>query len=113
MWLVRTVTHNNYFQIDKNGNLYRQTNGLAMGSPCSGTVANLALARRERRIIARPGILAYTRYIDDIFCLIEANNVLEVRLILQDVSEMAKPLSIKWNVSNRHAAIYLDGQVSC
>ena len=111
-WLVRTVTHNNYFQIDKNGNLYRQTNGLAMGSPCSGTVANLELARREPRIIARPGILAYTRYIDDIFCLIEANNVSEVRLVLQEVSETAKPLSIEWNVSNRHA-VYLDGQVSC
>ena len=47
-WLVRTVTHKNFFAVD--GKLYRQTQGLAMGSPCSGTVANLALARREKKL---------------------------------------------------------------
>ena len=76
-WLVRTTTHNNYFGVNKQ-DLFRQTNGLAMGSPCSGTVANLSLARREKRVIHRSGILTYVRYIDDLFLLLEGTEI-EVR----------------------------------
>ena len=94
-----------------NDNLFRQTNGLAMGSPCSGTVANLAMARRERSVIRRAGILTYTRYIDDIFMLIEARKVSEVRHILREVSEAVAPLQIQWKVSKKHA-VYLDAQVT-
>ena len=83
-----------------------------MGSPCSGTVANLSLARREKKVIHRAGILAYTRYIDDVFALLETDSLSEVRRILQEVTEAVAPLEIKWNVSERHA-IYLDVQVDC
>ena len=106
--LVRTVTHNNYFVF--NDKLLRQTNGLAMGSPCSGTVANLSLARREKRLLGLPGLLAYTRYIDDVFALIEGTEQ-EVRFLLSQVTDAAKPLQIKWEISERHA-VYLDVQVS-
>ena len=106
--LVDTVTSQNYFQIEDK--FFRQTNGLAMGSPCSGTVANLSLARREKRVIHRDGILVYTRYIDDVFMLVEARNDAEVRLIVQEVSDAAKPLRINWAISRTHA-VYLDVQV--
>ena len=106
--LVRTVTHQNYFEIDKE--LFRQTNGLAMGSPCSGTVANLALARKEKKFLGREGILTYPRYIDDIFALIEGSAV-EVRKILQEISQAVAPLVINWKISERHA-IYLDVEIS-
>lgn len=108
-YLVHAVTHKNYFSV--NDQLFRQTDGLAMGSPCSGTVANLSMARREKRFLGRQGILAYTRYIDDVFMLLEARNVTEVRHILNEVTEAIAPLRINWNVSERHA-VYLDVQVS-
>ena len=107
--LVRIITHKNFFAIEDI--VFRQTSSLAMGSPCSGTVANLTMARRERRFVNREGVLAYTRYIDDIFCLIEARNEIEVRRILQEISEAVHPLQIKWNVSRRRA-VYLDAEVA-
>ena len=84
-WLVKTTTHNHLFEVNDK-DLFRQTNGLAMGTLCSGTVANLSLARREKRVIGRQGILAYVRFIDDLFLLLEGTKV-EVRHILREVSE--------------------------
>ena len=108
-WLVKTTTHNNFFEVNKT-DLFRQTNGLAMGSPCSGTVANLSLARLEKRVIHRQGILAYVRYIDDLFLLLEGTEV-EVRHILREVSEACAPLTVKWDISDTHA-VYLDVSVT-
>lgn len=81
-----------------------------MGSPCSGTVANLSMVRREKKFLNRQGILAYTRYIDDVFMLIEARNIREVRHILNEVTESIAPLRIQWKVSERYA-VYLDVQI--
>ena len=106
--LVKMTMHNNFFAV--NDGLYRQTNGLAMGSPCSGTIANLVIACRERACIKCTGILSYVRYINDIFALLEARSITEVRHILQELSDSVAPLQIKWNMSKRHA-IYLDVEV--
>ena len=103
--LFELVTHQNFFQVDEY--IFRQTQGLAMGSPCSGTIANLAMARKEKTLIKREGLLAYVRYIDDIFALVEARSETEVRHILREIDNAVKPLEIKWNVSKKHA-IYLD-----
>lgn len=106
--LVRIVTHKNLFIV--NGYHDRQTSGLAIGSPCFSTVANLSLARKEKKFnVNREGILAYTRYIDDIFMLIEASNVVNVRRLLQEVSEEVALLKIKLNIG-RHA-VYLDVEI--
>ena len=76
-WLMRTVTHKYLFTVDNK--LYCQTQGLVIGSPWSGTVPNLALARREKKFnVSREGILEYTRYIDDIFMLLEARNKYDI-----------------------------------
>ena len=107
--LVRAVTHNNLFTA--HGKLFWQNNGLDMGSLCSSTVANLSLACRENKIMHRVDFLTYVRYIDDIFALIKANNVTEVRHILQKVSNAIPPLMVKWNVSKR-SAVYLDVQIT-
>lgn len=105
--LVQVVTHQNFYMVD--GELFHQTNGLAMGSSLSGTIANLAMARKEKRFVGREGILTYTRYVDDIFAMIEAKNVHEVRHILREISEGFAPLQINWKVSKTHA-IYLDAE---
>lgn len=81
-----------------------------MHSLCSGTVANLAMARRERACIKRAGILPYIRYIDDISALIEGRSITEVHHILQELNDAVAPVQIKWNVWKRHA-IYLDAEV--
>lgn len=108
--LVKMVTKESYFEND--GYLYRQTQGLAMGSPSSGTIANLALARREKNFVRREGILTYTRYIDDVFCLMEAKDLTEVQRILQEASGCFALLEVKWNISERRA-VYLDVEIDC
>lgn len=64
--LVQIVTHKTLVAVD--GTLDRQTYRLAMSSMCTGTVANLSLARREKKFnVSRERILTYTQYIHDIF----------------------------------------------
>ena len=103
------VTHLNYFEV--NDKRYRQTSGLAMGSPCSGTVANPSMARREKAFVHRESILCYTRYIDEIFVLLEPSSVIEVRKLLGESSTAVAPLRIQWNVSDKHA-VYLDIEIA-
>ena len=67
--LLSLSVKENYFLFDSN--LYKQTDGCAMGSPISGTLANLFLCFHERHWIAncpqefKP--LIYKRYVDDTF----------------------------------------------
>ena len=62
-----------------NGNLYKQTDGVAMGSPLGVLFANFYMGCLERRILTScndPPYI-YTRYIDDIFVDVRDNNHLE------------------------------------
>ena len=53
--------------------VYRQTKGLAMGSPLSGLLANLYLNILEQKMVKKfikDGIvISWVRYIDDILCI--------------------------------------------
>ena len=55
--------------------LYRQVDGVAMGSPLGPTLANLFLAHLENEWLALPRNkhvpLVYFRYVDDIFCIFD------------------------------------------
>ena len=42
--------------------------GLKIGSSCPEIVAMLSIARREKNLVSREGILTYTRNIDNMFC---------------------------------------------
>ena len=64
--------------ISHKGDLYRQTDGVAMGSPLGVLFANMYMASVEEKTFERhtkPTI--YSRYIDDIFVTIKDNNHLQ------------------------------------
>ena len=54
-----------------NGNLYKQTDGVSMGSPLGPTLANLFMCHLENNFVnsfhSKP--LLYCRYIDDVMCI--------------------------------------------
>ncbi|XP_049828734.1 uncharacterized protein LOC126267492 [Schistocerca gregaria] len=80
--ILRLITEQNYFTF--NNNFYSQQEGLPMGSPISGTLANIFLDHIENTIfnnIVKQGgykIIYWYRYVDDIICLVdETHNRIE------------------------------------
>jgi hypothetical protein len=69
MTCLRTILSKNYFEFQNN--IYHPKNGVAMGSPISGTIAELMLQHIESQhikyLIETGNITYYTRYVDDIF----------------------------------------------
>ena len=54
--------------------IFKQVNGVAMGSPLAPTLANLFLAHHEQTWINNNNApFMYCRYVDDIFCIFEGN----------------------------------------
>ena len=68
------VNNNTYFRY---GNcIYQQVEGLAMGAPCSGAIANLFLGWEEKSWLKAYGdshLRMYCRYIDDIAFIYEGS----------------------------------------
>ncbi len=63
--MLRFINNHNYFQFADN--VYQQTEGIAMGTNCACTLANLYLAHKlDVHLQRHPQVLAYGRYIDDI-----------------------------------------------
>lgn len=80
--LLRTVLHQNTFSF--NGKIYQQNEGLAMGSPLSGIVANIFLNRLENIFLGHPdtkGIIHWSRYVDDILCFYDCSVTSEDNLL--------------------------------
>ena len=71
--LMNIATSGLFMYKDK---LYRQVDGVTMGSPLGPTLANLCLAHFESKLLANTNILRptfYLRYVDDIFCIFHDN----------------------------------------
>ena len=74
--LLRLATKESLFIFD--GEIYSQTDGVAMGSPLGPTLANIFLCFHEKRWLEscprefKP--LYFKRYVDDIFCLFNSEN---------------------------------------
>ena len=95
--LLRFVLKNNFFEYE--GTTFWQFEGIAMGTPCAPTVANLYLAFHESKILEasiKRGVLFYGRYIDDIFLIFKGN----VDQTQAFVDTLTHPhLSISWELS--------------
>ena len=69
--LLQYATSGEFLYQDK---LYRQTDGVAMGSPLAPTLANLFLAHLENDFLKScDAPIAYWRYVDDIFCVFDVS----------------------------------------
>lgn len=81
--LLNKCLNNTYFQY--NNELHLQNDGCPMGSPISGTIADIYLQKLESFILSiNPKIIFWKRYVDDILAIIEGNedDALEIKNIL-------------------------------
>lgn len=95
--MVTFVMENNFFGY--RGQRFRQVKGLAMGTSCAPTLANIYAAYHERkaRVVHQEGVLLYVRYIDDILCLFQGTKE-EVGHFLQKYR--LGNLEVRWSVSS-------------
>ena len=68
--LLRYATAGMFLYKDK---LYKQTDGVAMGSPLGPSLANFFLGHLEKQLFSNPSIIPklYVRYVDDIFAVFD------------------------------------------
>ncbi|XP_043927758.1 glutamate carboxypeptidase 2-like [Protopterus annectens] len=75
--LLDIVLSSNFFLFEKD--LFIQKQGVAMGSPCGASVANLFMAYWEKQFISnniawKDELVFYTRFLDDVFILFKGNS---------------------------------------
>ena len=72
----------NYFQYDNQ--YFKPEKGIAMGSPVSGTLAEIYLQLIEERYIKHwiedQNIVYYKRYVDDIFIIFDTSRINEITI---------------------------------
>lgn len=94
--MVKFVMDNNFFSY--RGQFFQQIKGLAMGTACAPTVANIyaAFYEHKSKVVHQEGVLLYKRYIDDILCLFQGTKE-EVVAFCNGFS--IGSLEVKWSVS--------------
>lgn len=86
--LLRLVVKQNYFTF--NGAFYTQTEGLPMGSPLSGMLANIFIDKLENTFLGKQvkekTILEWSRFVDDIFVIYDSTKTND-QIILEEVNK--------------------------
>ena len=107
--LLKIIMEQNYFQY--NDQYFKPLKGVAMGSPLSGTLAELYLQRIEKEYIKQwidsGEIYCYKRYVDDIIILYNNNRTQEEQ-ILQGINHIDKNLSFKLTTEHKNSINFLD-----
>jgi len=99
--LLLIIMTSNFFEYD--GDVYRQLEGVAMGTSCAPLVANLYAALKERRngvhrLRATVGkLLLYVRYIDDILLVFRGSKEELMEYLAKDAQ--LDGLNISWSYS--------------
>lgn len=76
--LLTECLNNTYFQY--NQELFIQNDGCPMGSPISGTVADIFLQKLEKNILPlNPKIIFWKPYVDDVFAIIEGDAIMRMK----------------------------------
>ena len=83
-WLLETATSETHFYF--NNKIYRQCDGVSMGSPLGPLLADIFLIDLEKKILPKfkeNGVVYYKRYVDDIFAIVkQESNIDHIRDIL-------------------------------
>lgn len=107
--LLLIIMSYNFFEHD--GDVYRQQEGVAMGTSCAPLVANLYAALKERRngvhrLRSTVGkLLLYVRYIDDILLIFRGSEKELMEYLAKDAQ--LDGLNISWSYS-RSRQVFLD-----
>ena len=106
---LRIIIQQNYFQY--NNHYYQPSKRVAMGSPLSGTLAKLFLQYLEKSSIKHwinsKEIYFYTRYVDNILIIYDANRTTE-KNIAQCFNGINTNLEFKLTVENNSCISFLD-----
>ena len=103
------ITKQNYFSHKKN--IIIQQDGLAMGAPSSGLIAEIFLQHLEHKhltnLTRRHHIVNYCRYVDDVFLIFDSNHT-NIHNILKDFNALHPNIKFTGEIEIDHALNYLD-----
>jgi len=103
------ITKQNYF-LHKDKTLF-QKDGLAMGAPSSGLIAEMFLQHIEHSHLARLSqkhkILNYYRYVDDILIIYDSDHT-DIQNIVTDFNSLHHKLQFTAEIEKDHTLNYLD-----
>ncbi|XP_044745164.1 uncharacterized protein LOC123307028 [Coccinella septempunctata] len=100
---IEYITNNSYFQYEEH--FYKQIEGLAMGNPISGTLAQLALELIDEEIMREYKTTFYKRYVDD--CLIVTTPT-EIQTILNRFNSVHVSLLFTLEEEENNSLDFLD-----
>ena len=107
--LLQTLIEQNYFQ--HNNKYYKPTYGIAMGSPISGTLAEIFLQLIEehnvKHWIENGDLFYYRRYVDDILIIIDTRNI-DDNIIRDRMNNINSNLKFKIIAEAKRSIDYLD-----
>jgi hypothetical protein len=111
--LLGVILNNNYFSFDNK--YYTNNKGIAMGSPISGTVAEIFLQHYEqlyvKHLLEGQFIKYYTRYVDDIFIIFDPTKT-AVDELTKCSTGIHKNIELKQNLETNKQIEYLDLLIS-
>ena len=98
--LIELCVNNNYFAFSNK--FYKQTFGVAMGSPLSPVLANIYMEYFESVLLASAGMVPplWLRYVDDVFCLWDGRD--DFQFFLDSINSLAPSINftIEWEEHN-------------
>ena len=105
---LELATKNSFFIF--NQNLYKQLDGVAMGTPCGPTLANIFLGYYERKWLQECPIefkpVTYRRYVDDTFLLFKNNN--HIMNFLNYLNSQHNNIQFTCEIENENSLPFLD-----
>jgi len=107
--IIKTVIQQNYFQYKDT--FYQPVKGIAMGSPLSGTIAEIYLQYVEETYIKQwwdtNEIMYYKRYVDDVL-IIYNNQKIKDHIIEEKINKLDRNLEFKMTTEDNNKIHYLD-----
>ena len=106
--LLRVVLTQNVFQFDNK--IYTQREGLAMGSPLSGLIADIFINALENAFLEKTstkGIVIWKRYVDDVICIYDTELTSE-ETILQSINSLHHSIKFTKESETDRKINYLD-----
>ena len=97
--ILEAILHNNYFMHDNK--YYTNKKGVAMGSPLSGTMAEVFLQHYEelyvKHLLEEQAIKYYARYVDDILIVFDSSKI-TISEIQKQTESIHKKSSHSWYI---------------
>lgn len=108
--ITKTILKQNYFTY--NGNFYHQNEGLAMGSPLSGTIANIYMSHIEEKLLMKENkhsekIVYWYRYVDDVLALVNGSSR-QIDILLKHINSYHPQIKFTLEIEQNKQINYLD-----